>query len=48
VTLRGRLDNEGLVEQILSLVDKVPGVVEIESKLTAPREKGRIQARASV
>lgn len=48
VTLRGRLDNEGLVEQILSLVDKVPGVVEIESKLTAPREKGRTQARASV
>lgn len=45
VTLRGRLDNVALVEQILSLVDKVPGVVEIESKLTAPGSRASRRQR---
>lgn len=39
VTLEGRVDNEGVAEQIVTWVEKVPGVVEIDPKLTWPREK---------
>jgi CBS domain-containing protein len=38
VTLEGRVDNEGVAEQIFGFVKKVPGVVEIDPKLTWPRE----------
>jgi CBS domain-containing protein len=48
VTLDGRVDNKGVAEQILACVEKVPGVVEIEPKLTWPRERGSSQERTPV
>ena len=43
VTLEGRVDNQGVAEQIVDFVEKVPGVVEIDPKLTWPREKRSAQ-----
>jgi CBS domain-containing protein len=39
VTLEGRVDNQGVAEQLVGFVQDVPGVVEIEPKLTWPRGK---------
>jgi CBS domain-containing protein len=38
VTLEGNVDNEAEADVILKFVEKVPGVVSIEPKLTWPRE----------
>jgi CBS domain-containing protein len=39
VTLEGRVDNEGVAEQIVHFVQRVPGVVSIEPRLTWPRPR---------
>lgn len=39
VTLEGRVDNEGVAEQIVHFVQRVPGVVAIEPRLTWPRRR---------
>jgi len=49
VTLEGRVDNEGVAEQIVYFVQRVPGVVSIEPRLTwrrtrAPRAVGKTLA----
>jgi CBS domain-containing protein len=48
VTIEGRVDNEGVAEQIVGSVEKVPGVVEIDPKLTWPREKASPHERTRV
>lgn len=49
VTIEGRVDNEGVAEQIVHFVQRVPGVVSIEPRLTwsrprAPRAVGKTLA----
>jgi len=39
VTLEGRVDNEGVAGQIVHFVQRVPGVVSIEPRLTWPRTR---------
>ena len=49
VTLEGRVDDEGVAEQILTCAQRVPGVVSVEPRLTwpdapAPRAVGKTLA----
>jgi CBS domain-containing protein len=49
VTLEGRIDDEGVAEQILNCTQRVPGVVSVEPRLTwpdapAPRAVGKALA----
>ena len=39
VVLEGRVDNEELAGAILAYIERIPGVVSVESRLTWPRRK---------
>jgi CBS domain-containing protein len=47
VVLEGRVDNGDLAESIVAFVERIPGVVSVESKLTWPKAKGRRREKAT-
>lgn len=47
VLLEGRVDTQDLAEAIVAFVERIPGVVSVESKLTWPRAKTRKHDKAT-
>jgi osmotically-inducible protein OsmY len=46
VLVEGRVDTQALAESIVAYIERIPGVVSVESTLTWPKTTSRKRAKA--